>query len=171
MNTVLKIPILGVTKEVKEYERKVISYLKSNLLYSDSNIELEDISFYNSIPKSLEEAVATVEKSNGKVIFLTDAEIGNTKEYELVAKEFYVRGIRPFLLITHIESAKFNLREVSMRPTYLAEYFDRRAEWYHQIYQSLYFNYDTKGFLVSYEGREENIGTFIKSIKNYVNIE
>ena len=171
MSVPMKILILGVTKEVEEYERSVIDYLKSKLLHSDSSIELEDIYFYNASKTSLDEVVSIVENSDGKVIFLTDASIGNTKEYESVARELYKRGVKPFILVTHVESAEFDLLEVSMRLTYLTEYFDRRAEWYHNLYKTMFFNYDTKGFLETPDGQEGDVDMFIKGLKEYVNMK
>lgn len=168
MNDILKVPILGVTKEVDVYEKEIINYLKNSLLKFNSNIELVDVSFYDSETNSLNNAMDIIEELNKKVIFLTDAAIGNTVEYERVAKVMFEKGIRPFVFATHIESANYDLKEVAMRPTVLVEYFDPRADWYHYIYDSLLFNYSTKKYYKTEDGEEENIDIFIDAIKAYL---
>lgn len=162
------IPILGVTKEVEEYEGEVIGYLRSELQRAGSDIRLMDSSIYEITEESLDETVDKLGEFDGKVILLTDAAIGNTNEYESIAHRFYDDNIRPLVLVTHVESARFDLLEVSMRLTYLAEYFDRRAEWYHHLHQTVFFNFDTKGFLASLDGTEGGIDIFIDAIKKYI---
>lgn len=164
----IKIPILGVTKEVDIYEKEVINYLKNSLLKINSNIELVDISFYDSESNSLNNAMRIIEELNKKVIFLTDAAIGNTVEYERVAKAMFEKGIRPFVFATHIESANYDLKEVARGPTLLVEYFNASADWYHYIYDSLLFNYSTKKYYKTADGEEENIDIFIDAIKEYL---
>lgn len=101
VNQSLRAPIIEATKEVEEYERSVIGYLKSSLLHSDSSIELEEIYLYEAMPASLEEAGSIVENSGGKVVSLTDAAVGNTEEYEPTFGDLDWGGIRPFVLVTH----------------------------------------------------------------------
>ena len=166
MKGILKIPILGVTKEARIYEQNVIEYLRNSLL--NSNLELIDISFYDSNNDSLNNAMDIIEESNKKVIFITDSSIGSTMEYEEATKAMFERGIRPFVFVTHVESAKYDLNEVAMLPTALEEYIDPKIDWYQYVFDSLFFNYRTKKYFKTAQGKEGDIDIFVNAINEYL---
>ena len=159
----IQIPILGVTKQVKAYEKRLVNYLKSEL--KNKGIKLKDISFYDGCRQE-EVAQIVKEKFGGKVIILTDAVVGNTNEYESFIKELYKREIKPFVLVTHVESAEVDLQEVAMRPTNLSEYFDERSEWYQYECPYCYLNFVSKKFFTD---KEEGLDIFVNSLYKYVN--
>lgn len=165
MCKLLKIPILGVNQKLRQYDTDVINFINEDLLQSNSGIELEDIS--DSFTESLDNAMEIVEKSNNKVIFLTDAMSGNTTEYELATRAMFKRNIEPFVLVTHVESAKFDLEDISMLPTDLVEYIDCKADPYEYFYNLMFFNFNTKKYFQSIDGDKVGVDIFAERLKKY----
>lgn len=176
-----KLTIMGVTKDSEAYEKEIISYLISEFAKHDSKMELIDISTYEEKRDYLRDALDIAEKSNKKVILLTDAEIGNTDSYQAVVKMIYDRRIRPFVLVTHFESAKYDLFDVARGVHSLLEYYDDRYDWFLHHYDYLFFDGRAKRFyeIEMKEGRDErgnfweyvdiprDIGFFINMMEEY----
>ena len=170
MNNNINIPIMGVTTEEKQYEKNDIEYITNQLSNGNSKINLVDVSLYDTTDSndSFKSVIQTIKKDN-RVIFLTDAKVGITKEYKRATKELFENNIRPFVLVTHVEAAQQDLESVALLPTSLSEEFTNYYDYYHYMYDSIFFNYETGKFFTEEGGEEGDIRLFVDLLKDYIN--
>lgn len=170
MNNNINVPIMGVTTKHKEYEQRIINDLRKQLLNDKSKINLIDVSVYDTIGSNndFQSAIQTIKENNNRVIFLTDANVGKTDEYKRAAKKLFENNIRPFVLVTHVEAAQQDLESVALLPASLSEEFSDYYDYYHYMYDYLFFNYETGKFFVEEGGGEEGIRLFAELLIVYV---